>query len=92
MSNPVIRQLAVAALTVLLFVPLPSMGDTHLVALVNGAKEIYLTPNDKVKFEVGLEGSGEGAEWWVAIFSPFGWFSYNMGTDNRSEYLGTAQR
>ncbi len=89
MFNPVVRRLAAAALTVLILAPLPSRGDTRLVALVNGVKEIYLTPRDKVEFEIGVEGREETAEWWVAIFSPFGWFSYNMKTATWHEGLGS---
>ena len=55
----------------------PAKGETRPEAWVNGAKELYLTPDDNIEFQIGFEGEG-AAECWVAIYSPFGWFSYGL--------------
>ncbi len=78
---------AMALAAVLLAMGTPAWGEVRPMAMVNGVSEIYLTGTDKVRFQVSATGEGR-VECWVAIYSPFGWFSYNMGNATWTAGLG----
>ncbi len=62
-------------------------GEVIPNAYINGSQELYLTPYDRVEFQIGAKGKGT-VECWTAIYSPFGWFSYNLGDGSWIAGLG----